>query len=203
MTTSPMILDASDYRLPLDMGEVFRRPGQCALEIGFGEGDFLIEMGLALPDWNFIGIEIKRYRFKKAVKKAEREGAQNLRLLLMDAEVAVADVFRDETFDRVYINFPDPWPKERHKKHRIVSGDFLRALSNVMKPEGALEVASDFREYVFEIIEAAQETGLFRSEFPHPGYVNEIPARPATKFEAEFRTEGRKIYYLRFGKSAR
>ena len=197
MNTLSPVLDITEHYLPLDISEVFGNKRETALEIGFGEGDFLIDMAKRHPDRNFIGIEIKRKRFKKAVKRTEREGLQNIRLLQMDAKIAVEEVFYPNTFHEVYINFPDPWPKDRHKKHRIINPVFLETLANIMKPEAVLEVASDHEEYIFNILETFSETELFESKLPPPGYVYNLPNRPPTKFEREFRAEGKDIYYLR------
>ena len=90
--------------------------GHCALEIGFGEGEFIAEIAKESPGWNFIGIEIKYFRYKKALRLLLKEKITNVRLVHIDAAIAVEQVFADASFDRVYINFPDPWPKDRHKK---------------------------------------------------------------------------------------
>ena len=200
MNTLSPILDITEYYLPLDISEVFGNKEEAALEIGFGEGDFLIEMAKRKANLNFIGIEIKRKRYKKAVKKAEREDLQNIRLMHMDAKIAVEEVFSPDTFSEIYINFPDPWPKDRHKKHRIINPVFLGNLANIMKPEAVLEIASDHEEYIFNILETFSETEFFKSKLPPPGYVYNLPNRPPTKFEREFRAEGKEIYYLRFAR---
>jgi tRNA (guanine-N7-)-methyltransferase len=198
MNTSFPILDVTEYYLPLDdLCEVFGNGKRTALEIGFGEGDFLIEMAKRKIDWNFVGIEIKRKRFNKAAKRAQREKTNNVKLLLMDARIAVEEVFSQDTFSEMYINFPDPWPKDRHKKHRIINQKFLYELSCIMKPLAALEIASDHEEYISHILEVFENMETFRSEFPSPGYVNSLPDRPMTKYELEFREEGREVYYLR------
>ncbi|HEX3036652.1 MAG TPA: tRNA (guanosine(46)-N7)-methyltransferase TrmB [Thermodesulfobacteriota bacterium] len=199
---SPM-LDITEHYLPLDMSEVFGNKGEAALEIGCGEGDFLIEMAKRKSHWNFTGIEIKRKRFKKAIKNAERERLQNLRFLHMDAKIAVEEVFSPNTFSEVYINFPDPWPKDRHKKHRIINPEFLERLYKIMKRQAVLEIASDHEEYISHILGTFSETGIFESMLPPPGYVYNLPNRPPTKFEREFREEGKEIYYLRFMRIAK
>ncbi|MDL1950491.1 tRNA (guanosine(46)-N7)-methyltransferase TrmB, partial [Acidobacteria bacterium ACD] len=110
------ILDVSLHRIPLDLEEVFGNPAECALEIGFGDGDFLIECALADPGTNFLGIEIKKRRFNTAVKSAVRKKAGNVKFLHMEAVIAVRELFPPDSFSTVYINFPDPWPKKRHHK---------------------------------------------------------------------------------------
>lgn len=198
MDTSSPVLDVTEYYLPLNLSQVFDNKAESALEIGFGNGDFLIETAERKTDWNFVGIEIKGKRFRKAVSRAEKKKIKNVKFLAMDARIALEEVFSPNTFSEVYINFPDPWPKERHKKHRIIRADFLEILSRIMKSEGELEIASDHKEYIFYILDALDETAIFKHAFPPPGYVTSLKDRPQTKYEIEFRKEGKEIYYLRF-----
>lgn len=198
MNASSPVLDVTEYYLPLNLSEVFGNKAESALEIGFGNGDFLIETAERKADWNFVGIEIKGKRFRKAVSRAEKKKIKNVKFLAMDARIALEEVFSPNTFSEVYINFPDPWPKERHKKHRIISADFLEKLSRIMKSEGELEIASDHKEYIFYILDALDGTAIFKHAFPPPGYVTSLTDRPQTKYEMEFRKEGKEIYYLRF-----
>ncbi|MER3446630.1 MAG: tRNA (guanosine(46)-N7)-methyltransferase TrmB [Candidatus Dadabacteria bacterium] len=198
MNTSPPVLDITEYYLPLNLSLVFGNQTESALEIGSGDGDFLIEMARRKADWNFIGIEIKGKRFRKAVRRAEGEKIRNVKFLVMDAQIAIEEVFPSNTFIEVYINFPDPWPKEKHKKHRIINTDFIEKLSLIMKPEGVLEVASDHKEYISYILDVLDKMSMFRCAFPSPGYVSGLTNRPHTKYEMEFREKGKEIYYLRF-----
>jgi len=198
MKVSSSILDVTEYYLPIDLSQVFGNNKDSALEIGFGDGSFLIEIAKNNTDWNFIGIEIKVKRFRKAVKRTESENIANLKYLLMDVRIAVEEVFYPNTFSKVYINFPDPWPKERHKKHRIINTQFLSNLSRIIKPKGIIEIASDHEEYISSILETLEDTGIFKSIFPLPGYVHNIPTRPTTRYELEFMEEEKEIYYLRF-----
>lgn len=192
------ILDISDIYIPIDTRTLFGNSRDCALDIGFGDGDFLLDNALMKPDTNFIGIEIKKKRFNKAVKKALRVKAGNVKFLHMDANIASSEVFNPDTFTEAYINFPDPWPKDRHEKNRILNADFLDRLSRVLIPGGKLEIASDHRDYIEQIIDIFKQTKIFSNNYPEPGYRHELEERIETKFEKEFKEEGRKIYYLMF-----
>lgn len=191
-------LDISEYLIPIDLAQVFGNKNELVLEIGFGDGDFLIEMSERHPEKNFLGIEIKTKRFKIAVKAAEHENNGNIRFLHMNAEIAVKELFPENVFSLVYINFPDPWPKDRHHKHRIVSPEFLRALSKIMKSNGVLEIASDHKDYIDHTFDVFENITFFKSQYSDPGYLHNLPNRPHTKYEKEFRKEGREIFYLMF-----
>jgi tRNA (guanine-N7-)-methyltransferase len=192
------ILDVSLHTIPLDLEKVFGNARECALEIGFGDGDFLIACALGNPGVNFLGIEIKKRRFNVAVKSAAKKKADNVKFLNMEAVIAARELFPPDSFATVYINFPDPWPKDRHERHRIVNPYFLTLISNIMKKDGVLELASDHREYVTNSLETLGAMECFSSVFDDPGYVNDIPGRPLTGYEREFREEGREIYYAKF-----
>ena len=192
------ILDISEIHIPIDTQELFGNDRECALEVGFGDGDFLVETAEITPDRNFIGIEIKKKRFNKAVKKARNQRVPNVKFLHMDANIALSEVFKPDTFSEVYVNFPDPWPKDKHEKNRILNSEFLTKLSRVLIPSGKLEIASDHRSYIEESLSTLGQMPVFINRNPEPGYRNELEARIETKFEKEFREEGREIYYLMF-----
>jgi tRNA (guanine-N7-)-methyltransferase len=196
--TANPALDISLRILPLDLGDVFGNGNDCLLEIGFGDGDFLIENALGSPGKNYVGIEIKKRRFNKAVKRAGRRKAANVRFIHMDADIALGEIFGPGSFAAAYINFPDPWPKDRHKKHRIINRGFLRKLSRVMKSGAFLEIASDHREYVLNTLDTMRSIKLFEAVFREPGYMSHVPGRTETTYEKEFRAEGREIHYMRF-----
>lgn len=191
-------LDISLRLLPLHLEGVFGNGNDCLLEIGFGDGDFLIENALKNPGRNYLGIEIKKKRFNKAVRKSNRAKAGNVKFIHMDAEIAAEEIFHPDSFSTVYINFPDPWPKDRHRKHRVINRGFLNKLSRIMKSGASLEIASDHREYVLNALDTMKKIDAFECVYPGPGYVLHVPGRAETRYEREFRTEGREIYYLRY-----
>ena len=176
-------LDISEYYIPLDLSEIFGNENEFVLEIGFGDGDFLIEMAQLHPNKNFLGMEIKKKRFNTAVKKARNEKSGNIKFLHMNANIAVEELFPKDVFSLVYINFPDPWPKDRHHKHRIVNTDFLGKLSKIIKKDGVLELASDHKDYISHSFDVFNKISFFKSEYPAPGYLHNLPNRPYTKYE--------------------
>ena len=194
------VLDISTHKLPINTYDIFGNYNETALDIGFGEGEFIVEVAKKNEDWNFLGIEIKYYRFKKAVHLANKENADNLKLLHIDVNIAVEQVFKDSIFDKVYINFPDPWPKDRHKKHRIISKRFLNSLRSLMKEGSTVEFSSDHLDYVNHIIEYFKSNPNFINILKTEDFTTKAKSRAVTKFEEQFIEENKRIYYLTFKK---
>lgn len=193
-------LDISTFNLPINSYDIFGNNNKTALEIGFGEGEFIVELANKDRNWNFLGIEIKYYRYKKSVQLAKKEKAYNLKLLHFDVNMAVEQVFEENIFDIVYINFPDPWPKDRHKKHRIINDKFLNSLRSLMKKGSTIEFASDHLDYVDHTIEHFKSNPNFLNPLKTESFTTKVRNRPVTKFEKQFIEENKQIYYLTFKK---
>ncbi|MDV7394695.1 hypothetical protein RZS08_25145, partial [Arthrospira platensis SPKY1] len=106
------------------------------LEIGFGVGKFLLEMCRIFPYINFIGLENDGMRHKNMLDKLYKRGISNVRILYGDAALSVKHLFSDGSVEAVFINFPDPWPKDRHEKNRLFTVDFVRSLASILSPKG-------------------------------------------------------------------
>ena len=197
--TNP-ILDITEFDLPLDISHLFKNRKKTALEIGFGEGEFINEIGTDFNNWNFLGIEIKYGRFKKAVRKMQRANLENVKLIHIDAELAVEQIFEINSFDHIFINFPDPWPKERHKKHRLISREFIINTWKIMKENALFEFTSDHFEYIEHTIDNFKMLNNFQKVDDSEKMKYEFVNRPLTKFEKEFIEEGRNIYTLLYRK---
>lgn len=195
------ILDITEHEIPLKCVDIFKNNKKTALEIGFGEGEFLIELAKRQSTWNYLGIEVKYGRFKKAARKARKANTDNVKLIHMDAEIAVEQVFSPKIFHKIYINFPDPWPKDRHKKHRIINDKFINQLLRIMKKNATIEFVSDYSEYVHKALNCFESNEKLSNTIEHPGYLNSVKERPLTRFEREFFEKKKTIFYLSFKKS--
>lgn len=128
------------------------------VEIGMGKGQFLTQMAQAHPDVNYLGIEKFSSVLVRAVQKQEVLVLPNLRLIRMDAENLLS-VFAEGEVARVYLNFSDPWPKERHAKRRLTSENFLRRYDVILAKEGQLEFKTDNRELFDFSLESVRDHG--------------------------------------------
>lgn len=112
------------------------------IEIGTGKGDFIVEMAKKNPNINFIGIEMQTSVIALAVQKAEKEGLENIKFLVMDARL-LTEKFTGIRFDRIYLNFSDPWPKARHEKRRLTSPKFLLTYKTFLTGDGEIWFKTD------------------------------------------------------------
>ena len=122
--------------------EVFQNDHPIHIEVGMGKGQFIIEMARRNPEVNYIGIEKYSSVLVRAVEKLEDFEQDNLRLIRMDAE-NIEEVFDKDEVDRIYLNFSDPWPKDRHAKRRLTSTRFLERYDNILTPEGRVMFKTD------------------------------------------------------------
>ena len=182
---------------PTDWTAVFARKAPLLMEIGFGGADFLVDLARNRPGANVIGIELSLPSLKKGVKKLETAGLTNARVLAGDAESILVALCQQNSLDEVYINFPDPWPKERHHYRRLISDDFLHLLATRMPPGANLDIATDHVDYAAWITQRLERTPYFNSRLSS-AYVNEDAVRLISKYEQKGFDEGRIGHYFKW-----
>ncbi|MCB0338408.1 MAG: tRNA (guanosine(46)-N7)-methyltransferase TrmB [Bdellovibrionales bacterium] len=167
-------------------------------EVCSGSGGHLLELASRKPNALIVGIELRFKRIFRTAEKADEKGLTNIVLLRARAEL-LSDIFNIETLDEVYCNFPDPWTKKRWKKKRLVSIEFLKQLSGVLKPDGFFSHKTDSREYFESVLLELSKFKEFKvvassnNLFESPWADESIP----TEFEKLFRSKGLPIYFLR------
>ena len=181
----------------LDFSAVFGRDAPRVLEIGFGNGESLVQQAASSPDMDFIGIEVHEPGIGHCLLHAEAAGISNLRLICHDAVEVLSNQISDASLARVNIYFPDPWPKKRHHKRRILQDEFMQLLSRKIKAGGTVHIATDW-EYYAEQIDQLVETGdrFHLSEKQVHSGDNPLD-RPTTKFEARGSRRGHKSWEWR------
>ncbi len=138
---------------PMSLEREWKETGPRMLDLGCGKGRFLLAHARRNPDARILGIERKLRRVRKIDHKAYKAGIRNIRLLRMEASYAMHYLMPEAWIDIAYVFFPDPWPKDKHHKHRIFSPEFLDALDRTLAPGGLVHFATDHRPYFEQVVE--------------------------------------------------
>jgi tRNA (guanine-N7-)-methyltransferase len=185
---------------PLDFARLFGREAPVVLEIGFGNGDSLVAQAAASPQTNFLGVEVHDPGIGHCMIKAHDAGISNLRLIAHDAIEVLEEQIPEASLQRINLYFPDPWPKKRHHKRRIVQARFLDLCERLLAPGGAVHIATDWTNYAEHIDEvfAADARFTCTERREHDG--DDPLQRPMTKFEKRGLREGNRIHDWKFEK---
>ncbi len=174
--------------------DVFENENKIQIEIGMGKGDFIIGMAKQNPNVNFIGIEMYDSVIVRAVQKLENESIPNLKLIRMDAN-EINEVF-DKEIDVIYLNFSDPWPKERHSKRRLTSHNLLKKYDTLFKNDKKIYQKTDNIDLFAFSIESLSTYGYVLKNVTLDLYNNMIEGNVATEYEKRFNEAGTRICRL-------
>lgn len=178
--------------------EVFQNDHPIHIEVGMGKGQFIIEMARRNPEVNYIGIEKYSSVLVRAVEKLEDFEQDNLRLIRMDAE-NIEEVFDKDEVDRIYLNFSDPWPKDRHAKRRLTSTRFLERYDNILTPEGRVMFKTDNKDLFDFSLEQVEEAGWILENHTYDLHHSEYnEGNVMTEYEKKFSEMGNPINMVRF-----
>jgi tRNA (guanine-N7-)-methyltransferase len=166
-----------------DPASWFANARPLTLEIGFGNGDSLLEIARTHPDRNFLGIEVHRPGVGKLLMSLEQAGIDNVRIICHDAVEVLQQQIPDGSLDRVLVFFPDPWPKKRHHKRRLIQPEFVSLLARKLHRGGRLHMATDWENYAEHMLEVMQASPEFENSRAGGGFSQRPSDRPLTKFE--------------------
>jgi tRNA (guanine-N7-)-methyltransferase len=190
------------YCLPLDRllipTDVFYRSATLTLEIGFGNGDSLVQMAKANPDLDFIGIEVHRPGVGRLLMQLEEHGLNNVRVYCHDAIEILQNNIPNNSLSALHLFFPDPWPKLKHHKRRIVQPDFLNLIADKLKPGGYFHAATDWQDYAKSMLTVFSADKRFGNTSPDNAYSEKPDYRPLTKFEQRGINLGHDVWDLIF-----
>jgi tRNA (guanine-N7-)-methyltransferase len=180
----------ADYFTPLDLAQIFPRPAPLELDIGCGDGAFAVAQAERFPERNFLGLEKLAGRVWRGCKKASRLGLTNVRFLRIESSYALQYLLPAGSAEMVHLLFPDPWPKSKHRRRRMVTPDFLALVHRLLAPAGRLRIVTDDKKY-FGAISAVISPEIFVETAPAPG-----EEFPITTFEKHFLADGAAIHRL-------
>jgi tRNA (guanine-N7-)-methyltransferase len=183
---------------PIDPEAIFGRRAPLTLEIGSGNGAALVTSATNRPEHDFIGVEVYRPGLGHLLRKAEAADLSNVRVINHDAVEVLETMLRSASLDQVLIYFPDPWPKKRHHKRRLIRPDFIPLLARVLKPGGRLELATDWEDYAENMLALIGSAPQFTNLAASGGYAERPPYRPLTRFERRGISRGHNVCDLLF-----
>jgi tRNA (guanine-N7-)-methyltransferase len=192
----------ADVRVPLDLDALFGRTAPRVLDIGFGDGEALVTCAANQPEIDYLGVEVHEPGIGHLLLLLEKANLANVRVIARDAADVVRE-FDDGSFDAVNLFFPDPWPKKRHHKRRLVQSTFTGEIARVLRTDGLFHVATDWADYAEHARVVIAADGRFASAGDAPDLChNPLAFRPPTKFERRGRRLGHEVVDLHYLKIA-
>ena len=185
----------------LNLDEVFGRAAERILDIGFGNGESLVQEAAARPEIDFLGVEVHEPGIGHCLIAAHDRGLTNLRIIKHDAVEVLQQQLEDGALERINLYFPDPWPKKRHHKRRLVQAAFLRLAASKLAAGGTLQIATDwenYAEHIDELIAGSPEFTLAERHVHDDE--SAAPDRQTTKFERRGLRQGHNIWDWRLSK---
>ncbi len=180
----------ADYFSTLDLAQIFSRPAPLEVDIGCGDGAFLVAQAERFPERNFLGLEKLAGRVWRGCKKASRRGLTNVRFLRIESSYALQYLLPSGSAGMMHLLFPDPWPKSKHRRRRLVTPEFLVLVHRLLMPDGRFRIVTDQQNY-FEKMRVLISADMFREIDPSPEEIF-----PITTFEKHFLADGAPIYRL-------
>jgi tRNA (guanine-N7-)-methyltransferase len=180
----------------LDLPRTFGRDAPTILEIGFGMGETTLKIAQTRPNDNFLGIEVFNAGVGALLKRIDESGVDNIRIIQHDAVEVARDMLAPDSLDGVHIYFPDPWPKKRHHKRRLIQPPFVHLLASRIKPGGYIHCATDWENYAEQMLDVLGAETLL--ENTSSGYAPRPDFRPQTKFETRGLRLGHGVWDLIF-----
>lgn len=178
-------------------------PLDLVVEIGFGRGEFLLHLAEASPDTAHLGVEVSPKRVLKMARRLARLPLANVRLVCATGEGVVGELLGSAQVSAFWINFPDPWPKRRHQRRRLIQAPFVAMLADRLADGGLLHVATDHVEYAEQIDALLAAEPTLVNAFAPQRLVRDVPGRLQTAYEREWRSEGRPLHFWQYRRRPR
>lgn len=195
-------IDPDNLKRKLDFKEIFGRDAPLVVEIGFGMGRSFVQMAKEDPNRNYVGIEVHPPGVGAAMMLIEEQGLSNVRIIQYDAFLILKHCIEEKSIDIMQIFFPDPWPKARHHKRRLINPGFIELIRPLIKDKGQIRLATDWQEYAEQMLECLNAAKGFVNTAPDGKFIPRPSWRPLTKFEARGDRLGHGVWDLVFERDA-
>ena len=183
---------------PLETRSLFGRSAPLTLEIGFGNGENLLALAAAHPERDFLGIEVHRPGVGRLLLGLEERRLTNVRVICRDAVEVFERQIAPRSVREILILFPDPWPKKRHHKRRLIQGPFVELLVRSLAPGGVLRLATDWEPYAVQMLETLRAARELENLAPGGGFAERPAERAPTRFERRGERLGHEVWDLAF-----
>ncbi len=192
--------DAYEFGVHALFAPKLEPPFPLSIEIGFGRGEFLLELAAKYPEMSFLGVEVSWKRVLKMARKVARSELENIRLVAGKGEAVVGDCAPEGSVHEIWVNFSDPWPKAAHGHRRIFQPPFIHSVAIALEPGGLLRVATDDPVYAEQIDEVLCGEPLLENVYAPRPYVDEVPGRIMTSYERDWRADGRPMHFFDYAR---
>ena len=199
---SPRFLEPESLTAIPDWSQIFGNHNPLILEIGCGIGDFVTEMARLHPDRNFIALDYYNKGCLKTCKRIDKASLDNVRVVRDEARGFMARCILPETLQGVIINCPDPWPKARHRKRRLVNAEFVGFVAGFMVTGAEFHFATDFDDYGEDVARMMPGIAGFDNCLAPDLFRHEVAGYPLSKYMRKFMAEGKRIYFVQYRKSS-
>ncbi|HYB64080.1 MAG TPA: tRNA (guanosine(46)-N7)-methyltransferase TrmB [Steroidobacteraceae bacterium] len=190
-----------EYRSePLALHRLFGRDAPCTLEIGFGNGENLAALARAHPERDYLGVEVHRPGVGRLLLALERERLSNVRVICHDAVEVLERQIAPGSLAEILILFPDPWPKKRHHKRRLIQGPFVALIERALAAGGVLKLATDWQPYALEMLAHLSAVPGLRNLAAGGGFAARPAERAPTRFELRGTRLGHEVWDLAFAR---
>lgn len=199
--SDPFSIDFDLDLFPLNIRKKFAQYSGYILEIGSGWGEFTLQTAQKHPDFFIIALEMKKKRILHSIQRQKELGISNIRWMILNVNWFFSEIFQIGSFDKIIINFPDPWPKKKHHKHRFMGKDFIQILYQLLSDRGELEFATDHWHYMESVLKMFKEEDKFwENKNGNMVVKTKIENRPKSFFEYTMEEEGKTSYFLEMRK---
>jgi tRNA (guanine-N7-)-methyltransferase len=183
---------------PLSLDTVYGRSARRVAEIGFGNGDNLLSLAASRPAEDFLGVEVHRPGVGRLLLQLAERGLANVKVVCQDAVELLERNLTSQSLDEILILFPDPWPKKRHHKRRLVQPPFIALVADRLKDGGTLRLATDWEPYAAEMLTTLAAEPRLRNVAADGGFIRRPAERSPTRFELRGERLGHKVWDLEF-----
>lgn len=193
-------IETGEGASPLNFEQLFQRKAPVIVEVGFGNGESTWRTALDYPDQDFIGVEVHKPGVGRLLMALEAHDVANVRIACQDAVEFMQHSIEPASLDGIRIFFPDPWPKKRHHKRRLIQPPFVEVLADAMKPGAILHLATDWAPYAEHMIEVLDGCPRLKNLSRDGAFCERPEWRPATRYEQRGKRLGHGVYDLMYAR---